>query len=89
MLVARTDYGCRGPAGERSRTAAEGTPRDGPPLPSYSLASDDRPDPAGRIEWARVAVRLLGRGLVIGFVTPMRFVVAVPDGRAGHPALVG
>ena len=51
---------------------------DGPSLPRYPLASDERPDPADRrIDWPLVAGRLLIRGLVVGFVAVMLFTVSL------------
>jgi hypothetical protein len=47
-------------------------------LPRYPLTADGRPNPADRrIDWRLVAVRLLMRGLVIGFVVLMLFTLTV------------
>jgi hypothetical protein len=57
---------------------------EGPPLPRYPLASDERPDPGDRrIDWPLVVGRLPVRGSVVGFVALVLFTVALYlNGRA-------
>jgi hypothetical protein len=66
--------GWRGAGGHERK----GVWRDEPLLPKYPLSSDERSDPASRcIHWRLVAVRLVIRSLIIGFIVLLLFTMAL------------